>query len=65
MKLCRVENLKGGEILSKDVMTSDVRVLLSEGTELRPEYIDKINRLELQKFILKKKKRFLHKKLLF
>ena len=56
MKLCRVENLKGGEILSKDVMTSDVRVLLSEGTELRPEYIDKINRLGITEVYIKEEK---------
>ena len=59
MKLCRVENLKGGEILSKDVMTSDVRVLLSEGTELRPEYIDKINRLGITEVYIKEEEKIL------
>lgn len=59
MKLCRVENLKGGEILSKDVMTSDVRVLLSEGTVLRPEYIDKINRLGITEVYIKEEEKIL------
>lgn len=59
MKLCRVENLKGGEILSKDVMTLDVRVLLSEGTELRPEYIDKINRLGITEVYIKEEEKIL------
>ncbi|MDE5908780.1 MAG: HD domain-containing protein [Lachnospiraceae bacterium] len=59
MKLCRVEDLKGGEVLSRDVMTSDVRVLLSEGTVLRPEYIDKINRLGISEVYIKEEEKIL------
>lgn len=59
MKLCRVEDLKGGEVLSKDVMTSDIRVLLSEGTVLRPEYIDKINRLGITEVYIKEEEKIL------
>lgn len=59
MKLCRVADLKGGEILAKDVMTSDVRVLLSEGTVLRPEYIDKINRIGIIEVYIKEEEKIL------
>lgn len=45
MKLCKVTDLKGGEVLAKTVMTSDFKILLSDGIELRPEYIDKIKEL--------------------
>ena len=45
MKLCKVEELKGGEILSRDVITPEFRVLLSEGTKVRVEYIDKMKKL--------------------
>ena len=45
MKLCKVEKLKGGEILSRDVITPEFRVLLSEGTQLRVEYIEKMKNL--------------------
>lgn len=59
MKLCRVEDLQGGEVLSKDIMTSDVRVLLSEGTVLRPEYIEKINRLGITEVYIKEEEKIL------
>ncbi len=45
MKLCKVTDLKGGEVLAKTVMTSDFKILLSDGITLRPEYIDKIKEL--------------------
>ena len=45
MKLCRVSDLKGGEVLAKAILTSELRILLSEETTLRPEYIEKIKEL--------------------
>lgn len=45
MKLCKITDLKGGEVLAKTVMTSDFKILLSDGIVLRPEYIDKIKEL--------------------
>lgn len=53
MKLCKVEELKGGEILSRDVITPEFRILLSEGTKLRVEYIEKMKNLGItQVYIL-------------
>lgn len=42
MKLCKIRELTGGEILARDVLTSELKVLLSAGIVLRPEYIVKI-----------------------
>ena len=45
MKLCKVAELNGGEILAKAVITSDYKVLLSDGSVIRPEYIQKIRKI--------------------
>lgn len=54
MELVKVEKLKGGEVLSKDIFTPELRVLLSEGTVLRPEYIEKIKNLGITEVYIKK-----------
>lgn len=53
MKLCKVSDLKGGEILGRAIMNSELRILLSEGTTLRPEYIDKIKELGISDVYIK------------
>lgn len=45
MKLYKVSDLKGNEVLARAIMTPELRVLLSEGIKLRPEYIQKIKDL--------------------
>ncbi|WMC91089.1 HD-GYP domain-containing protein [Kineothrix sp. MB12-C1] len=45
MKVCKIEDLSGGEVLSRAVLTSNYRILLAEGTILRKEYIEKLNEL--------------------
>ena len=47
MKICRVEELKGNEVLDKPVMTSDYTILLASGTVLKPEYIEKLKDFEI------------------
>jgi len=42
MKLCNVENLVENDVIARPVMTEDYQVLLSEGTILKQEYIDKM-----------------------
>ena len=42
MKLCKIENLKGKEILAKDIVTSDYQILLSSGNKLKKELIEKL-----------------------
>ena len=53
MKLCKVAELKGGEILAKTVITSDYKVLLSDGSVIRPEYIQKIKELGIAEVYIK------------
>ena len=42
MELKRIDELKGGEILAKPIMTWDYQIMLPEGAKLKKEYIDKI-----------------------
>lgn len=53
MKLCSVDELKGNEILDKAVMTSDYQILLSGGTQLRAEYIDKLKELDITEVFIR------------
>lgn len=47
MKVYKVDELKGNEILGKPVMTSDYQILLASGTALKPEYIQKLKEFEI------------------
>lgn len=53
MKICRVMDLKGNEVLGKPVMTSDFRILLASGTVLKPEYIEKLKEFDVSVVFLK------------
>ncbi len=53
MKLCSVSELKGGEVLARAIMTSEFRVLLSEDTVLRADYIQKIEELGITEVYIK------------
>lgn len=53
MKLCNVSELKGGEVLARAIMTSEFRVLLSEETVLRADYIQKIEELGITEVYIK------------
>ena len=52
MKLVTVEDLKVGDILAKDVLLEDFTVLLSKGTVIKEEYINKLRDLSIR-YILK------------
>ena len=53
MRLCKISDLQGGEILARTVMTSEFQVLLSDGIILRPEYIEKIKELGISEVYIK------------
>lgn len=53
MKLCKTTELRGGEILARPVITSDYKVLLSDGSVIRPEYIEKIQELGISEVYIK------------
>ncbi len=52
-RLCRIEELTGQECLAKDIMTQDYKILLSEGTILKHEYIEKLKELNIQEVYIK------------
>ncbi|MCM1086510.1 MAG: HD domain-containing protein [Muribaculaceae bacterium] len=41
-KICTVDELTGKECLARNILTKDYNILLSEGTILRQDYIDKL-----------------------
>lgn len=55
MRLCKVNNLTGTEILAKDVMTLEYKILLSAGTHLKPEYVEKLKELNVREVYVKEK----------
>lgn len=48
MRRVSVKDLKGGEILAKDVCTSSLSVLMARGTILKKDYIEKLPILNIQ-----------------
>ena len=53
MRLCRVDDLTGTEILAKDAMAQGYKILLSAGTPLKPEYIEKLKELNVRNVYIK------------
>lgn len=53
MKVCKITDLHGGEVLAKPVMTFDYQVLLSEGTKLRKDYIERLQCLGIKEVWLR------------
>ena len=49
MKLIKVDNITGSEILARAIVTSNYNELLSEGTRLKKEYIPKLLELGITK----------------
>lgn len=45
MKLIKIEDLKGGEVLAKPIITDSFKILLSEGTQINIDYLDKLRNL--------------------
>lgn len=55
MKLCKVDQLIGKEILARDVFTTEYKILLSAGTVLKYEYIQKLKELNIRQVYIKEK----------
>jgi len=53
LKIVKVDNLKGGEVLAKPILTKEYKILLSEELVLRPEYVDKIRDLGITEVFVK------------
>lgn len=55
MKVCSIENLTGEEELARPVMTSDYQILLSAGTKLRKDYIEKLKEIGIREVYVQQK----------
>lgn len=53
MKLCKVNELTGKEILAKDIITPEYKILLSAGTILKQDYIQKLQELDIKDVYIK------------
>lgn len=53
MKLCKVNDLTGKEILAKDIITLEYKILLSAGTILKQDYIQKLQELDIKDVYIK------------
>lgn len=53
MKVCKISELRGGEILAKTVMTPEYKMLLLDGTILKREYIDKLKEFGIVQVYIK------------
>lgn len=53
MKIYSVDKLEGKEILGRPVLSSDYKILLSEGTVLKPEYIQKLQTFNIKEVYIK------------
>lgn len=58
MKLCKIEQLSEGNILAKDIYTNDFKVLLSEGTVIKEEYIQKLQDFDIKEVYIREQKNF-------
>ena len=47
MKLIQIDHLMGGEVLAREVLTSEYKILLGKGTIIKPEYIGKLKELDI------------------
>ena len=55
MKQKRLLDLKGGEILAREIMTSDYQVVLPAGAILLKEYLEKLNELGITEIYIEEK----------
>lgn len=55
MKLKRLLDLEGGEVLAKEIKTSDFQVVLPEGAIIRKEYIDRLKELGITEIYIVEK----------
>lgn len=53
MILKKLNELKGNEILARNIMTWDYQIILPEGAEIRKEYIAKLKELGIQEIYVK------------
>lgn len=55
MKLCKVDDIVGNEILARPIYNSNYQELLAAGTVIKPEYISKIKQLGIDEIYVEEK----------
>lgn len=55
MKRKKLLELEGGEVLAREIMTSDYQVVLPEGATVRKEYIERLDELGIAEVYIKEK----------
>ena len=53
MILKKIDELKGNEILARNIMTWDYQIILPEGAHIRREYIEKLKELDIKEVYIK------------
>ena len=53
MILKKIDDLKGGEVLARNIMTWDYQIILPEGITIRQDYIDKLKELGISEAYIK------------
>lgn len=56
MRLCRLDDIESDAILARAIITSDYQILLSEGTMLRPDYVEKLKEIGITEVYIEDKK---------
>lgn len=57
MKLIKLENLIGNEVLARDIMTWDYQIILAKGTTIRKEYIERLSDLGIGEVYIEEPKK--------
>lgn len=53
MILKKIQDLKGDEVLARDIMTWDYQIILPKGANIRKEYVDRLNELGITEVYVK------------
>ena len=56
MRLCRLDDIEPDATLARAIITSDYQILLSEGTMLRPDYVEKLKDIGITEVYIEDKK---------
>lgn len=57
MILKKIDELEGGEVLARNIMTWDYQIILPEGTAVRKDYIDKLRELGIAEVYIKEEEK--------
>ena len=53
IRICKIDDVKGNEVLAKEVMTVDYKILLNSGEKIQPKQIDKLKEFGIKEICIK------------